>query len=119
MLSMVGETAGTEITGRKAKGDRQMTIARKFTAVATAAAIAIGSLGTLTTAAEAGPRHGYYGGKHYHGGHGHGHRHYKNRGRGYGHHHRHYRKKDNTGKYIAIGAAALMLGVIASEASRR
>lgn len=101
-----------------------MTIARKFTAVATAAAIAIGSLGTLTTAAEAGPRHGghgyYGGGKHYsHGGPGYGHGHY-NRGRGYGHnHHRHYRKKDNTGKYIAIGAAALMLGVIASEASRR
>ncbi|MBI1648429.1 hypothetical protein [Hyphomicrobium sulfonivorans] len=98
-----------------------MTIARKFTAVATAAAIAIGSLGTLTTAAEAGPRHGGYGGgKHYsHGGPGYGHGHY-NRGRGYGHnHHRHYRKKDNTGKYIAIGAAALMLGVIASEASRR
>ncbi|MDH4983329.1 hypothetical protein [Hyphomicrobium sp. D-2] len=98
-----------------------MTIARKFTAVATAAAIAVGSLGTLTTAAEAGPRHGgYYGGKHYnHGGPGYGHGHYKNRGRGHGHHHGHYRKKDNTGKYIAIGAAALMLGVIASEASRR
>ena len=31
---------------------------------------------------------------------------------------RHY-KKNNTGKYIAIGAAALMLGIIASEASRR
>ncbi|KWT71050.1 hypothetical protein APY04_0712 [Hyphomicrobium sulfonivorans] len=105
-----------------------MTIARKFTAITTAAAIAIGSLGTLTTAAEAGPRHGGYGGgKHYsHGGpgygHGHynrGHGHYKNRGHGHGHHHGHYRKKDNTGKYIAIGAAALMLGVIASEASRR
>ena len=29
------------------------------------------------------------------------------------------KKRDNTGKYIAIGAAALMLGIIASEASRR
>ena len=30
----------------------------------------------------------------------------------------HRRHKDNTGKYIAIGLGALMLGIIASEAGR-
>ena len=73
-----------------------MTISRKFTSVATAIALAVTSLGTLTTAASA--HDGYRGG----------------RDRYYGR-----KKRNNTGKYIAIGAAALMLGIIASEASRR
>ncbi len=99
-----------------------MTISRKFTSVATAIALAVTSLGTLTTAASA--NDGYRG----YGGGGNGGRHYS---RGYddgyrgdygyrGGRDRYYaRKKNNTGKYIAIGAAALMLGIIASEASRR
>lgn len=113
MRLMVGGTADMEIKAQRPARGQTMTITRKLTAITTAAAIAIGSLGTLTTAAEAGPRHGGPGyGKHYH-----GKSHYRGpRGR---YAHRHYRKRDNTGKYIAIGAAALMLGVIASEASRR
>jgi len=88
-----------------------MTTTRKLTSIITAAAIAVTSLGTFATAASAHDR-GYRGdhGRHYDGGRRHG------RDRYYA---RHYRKKDHTGKYIAIGAAALMLGVIASEASRR
>jgi len=92
-----------------------MTFTRKLTSTITAVAIAAASFGTLATSANAGPRghghgysqhhnHGYYGG--YRGG----------RDRYYA---RNYRKKNNTGKYIAIGAAALMLGIIASEAGRR
>lgn len=101
-----------------------MTISRKLTSVTTAIALAAASVGTATTAS-AHDRDGYRGdyGRGY--------------GRGYEHHHdgyrgdrgyrggrdeyygRHYRKKDHTGKYVAIGAAALMLGIIASEASRR
>lgn len=93
-----------------------MTATRKLTSIITAAAIAVTSLGTLTSSAYAGgnrgdhysrgydgPRGGYRDG--YRGG----------RDRYYAHH----KKKNNTGKYIAIGAAALMLGIIASEASRR
>ena len=80
-------------------------------------ALAVTSLGTLTTAASAGGYRGgdgYYGGRHYSRGHD-GYRGGRNR-----YYARHYkRKRDNTGKYIAIGAAALMLGIIASEASRR
>jgi len=90
-----------------------MTTTRKLTSIITAAAIAVTSLGTFATSASAHDRGGYRGdyyGRHYDGPRRHG------RDRYYA---RHYRKRDNTGKYIAIGAAALMLGVIASEASRR
>jgi len=88
-----------------------MTISRKLTSIMTAAAIALTSLGAVTTSASAG---GYYGGGHRHGYHGYnGYR--GGRDRYYA---RHYRR-DHTGKYVAIGAAALMLGIIASEASRR
>ncbi len=92
-----------------------MTISRKFTSAATAIALAVTSLGTLTTAASAGGyRDGYHGGRH----HSRGYDGY--RGGPDRYYARHYkRKRDNTGKYIAIGAAALMLGIIASEASRR
>jgi len=92
-----------------------MTIIRKLTSITAAAAIAVGSLGTLATTAEAGPRgHGY----HDRGYHNHGYnKHYRGgRDRYYG---RHYKKRDNTGKYIALGVGALMLGIIASEAGRR
>jgi hypothetical protein len=40
-------------------------------------------------------------------------RHYHQRSYARRHHH------DNTGKYVAIGVGALMLGIIAAEASRR
>lgn len=95
-----------------------MTITRKLTSTLTALAIAAASLAPLATSANAGPRgYGY--------GYGHGHGHHYNHGYdGYRggrdrYYARHYRKKNNTGKYVAIGAAALMLGIIASEAGRR
>lgn len=100
-----------------------MTISRKLTSITTAIALAAASLGAVSTTASAG---GYRGGDGYYGG---GGRHYS---RGYdggyrgdygyrGGRDRYYarKKRNNTGKYIAIGAAALMLGIIASEASRR
>ena len=102
-----------------------MTISRKLTSITTAIALAAASLGTVTTVGQrrrlsrrrrlrrrpplrALRRHddrGYRGDHGYRGG----------RDRYYGRH----KKKNNTGKYVAIGAAALMLGIIASEASRR
>jgi hypothetical protein len=94
-----------------------MTMTRTFTSIATAAALAATALGPLATSASAeGRRDGRRGGpdyaysdKNWDGGH-HGKRHrYAHR--------RH--KRDNTGKYIALGVGALMLGIIASEASRR
>jgi hypothetical protein len=97
-----------------------MTISRKLTSITTAVALAVASFGPLATSASAG---GYRGGD------GYGGRHYsRHDDRGYrgdygyrGGRNRYYgrKKKNNTGKYIAIGAAALMLGIIASEASRR
>ena len=92
-----------------------MTISRKLTSTLTALAIAAASFAPLATSANAGPRgHGHGYGNHYnHGYHG-GYR--GGRDRYYG---RHHHRKNNTGKYVAIGAAALMLGIIASEAGRR
>jgi len=94
-----------------------MTNTRKLTSIITAAAIAVTSLGAFATGASAHDRgyRGDYYGRHYDRGYG-DYRPRHGRDRYYA---RQYRKKDNTGKYIAIGAAALMLGVIASEASRR
>ena len=99
-----------------------MTVSRKLTSITTAIALAAVSLGTVTTTASAGgygrDGYGYGGGRHYARGYDgdyrgdHGYR--GGRDRYYGR-----KKKNNTGKYIAIGAAALMLGIIASEASRR
>jgi hypothetical protein len=97
-----------------------MTISRKLTSITTAIALAVTSLGTLTTAASAHDGYRGYGGggRHYARGYDGGYRgDYGYRGgrdRYYGR-----KKRNNTGKYIAIGAAALMLGIIASEASRR
>jgi hypothetical protein len=100
-----------------------MTVSRKLTSIATAAAIAMTSLGSFTTAASAYDRGGYGGDRYERGYDGprggyrdHGYRdgYRGGRDRYYAH-----KKKNNTGKYIAIGAAALMLGIIASEASRR
>jgi hypothetical protein len=103
-----------------------MNIPRKFTAIATAAAVAVTALGPLTTSASAeGWRDGRRGGpevtyvrgekRNWKRGKRHAgkHRRWDDRR----HHRRH--KRDNTGKYIALGVGALMLGIIASEASRR
>ena len=100
-----------------------MTISRKLTSITTAIALAAASLGAVTTSASAhdgyrGYGGGYGGGRHYARGYDDGYR----GDYGYrGGRDRYYarKKKNNTGKYIAIGAAALMLGIIASEASRR
>ena len=105
-----------------------MTISRKLTSITTAIALAAASLGAVSTTASAGGYgggDGYYGGGGYGGGGRHYARSYDGGYRGdYGYRggrDRYYarKKKNNTGKYIAIGAAALMLGIIASEASRR
>lgn len=98
----------------------KMTVTRKLTSITAAAAIALTSLGSFATAASA-HDHGYRGGYHGHGYEGPrgGYRDYGHRGGRDRYYARHHKKKNNTGKYIAIGAAALMLGVIASEASRR
>ena len=103
-----------------------MTISRRLTSIATAVALAAASLSTVATSASAHD----YGGNGYRGGGYDGGRSYSRhddrgwRDDGYRggrdrYYARHYKKKNNTGKYIAIGAAALMLGIIASEASRR
>ena len=97
-----------------------MTISRKLTSITTAIAIAVASFGPLATSASAGGYRGGdgYGGRHYsrHDDRGYRGDGYRGRNRYYA---RHYRKRDNTGKYIALGVGALMLGIIASEASRR
>jgi hypothetical protein len=93
-----------------------MTTTRKLTSIITAAAVALTTFGAVSTTAYAGSYrdggYGYHdGGRHYGGNYGY-------RG-GRDRYYAYRKKKNNTGKYIAIGAAALMLGIIASEASRR
>jgi hypothetical protein len=97
-----------------------MTTTKKLTSMLTATALAATALVPMATTASA--HDGYKGGngysrdwdgdrrgsRHWKGGYD-GPRHYR-----YGHR----RHKDNTGKYIAIGLGALMLGIIASEAGR-
>ncbi|MCZ7594006.1 MAG: hypothetical protein M5U16_03155 [Hyphomicrobium sp.] len=92
-----------------------MTISRKLTSITTAIALAAASLGSVTTAASAHERDYGYRGDHYSRGYD---RHDGYRGGRDRYYARHHKKKDKTGKYIAIGAAALMLGIIASQASR-
>ncbi len=93
-----------------------MITTRKFTSIATAAALAATALGPLATSASAegwrdgrrgGPDHAYARSE----------RRDWNRGQGRRYAHRRH-KHDNTGKYIALGVGALMLGIIASEAAR-
>jgi hypothetical protein len=97
-----------------------MTISRKLTSITTAVAIAVASFVPLATSASAGSYRGGdgYGGRHYSRHDNRGWRDDGYRGGRDRYYARHYRKRDNTGKYIAIGAAALMLGIIASEAHR-
>jgi hypothetical protein len=99
-----------------------MTISRKLTSITTAIAITVASFGPLATSASAGGYRGGdgYGGRHYSRHDDRGYRgDYGYRGGRDRYYSRHYRKRDNTGKYIALGVGALMLGIIASEASRR
>lgn len=92
-----------------------MTISRSLTSITVAATLAASAVGPMATAASA---HGWHGGnrgyhvtrhapRRYWRGHRH-HRHYGYR----------YRKRDKTGKYIAIGLGAFMLGIIAAQAHR-
>lgn len=95
-----------------------MTITRKLTSITTAVALAATALVPMTTAASAEGWHGRRGGPDY--GYERSNRHDFDRDRhDYGprYGHRRHRHKD-TGKYIAIGLGALMLGIIASEAAR-
>jgi hypothetical protein len=121
---IAGEAAGSKTQPSTGQGEEQMTVSRKLTSITTAIAFAAVSLGSVTTAANAG---GYRGDGHGYG-HGGGRQYSRAYDGGYrgdygyrGGRDRYYarKKKNNTGKYIAIGAAALMLGIIASEASRR
>jgi Spy/CpxP family protein refolding chaperone len=93
-----------------------MNTTRKLTSIATAAALAASALGPLATSASAeGWRDGRRGGPDYA---------YSERNEWKSGHRKHHRyghrrhKRDNTGKYIALGVGALMLGIIASEAAR-
>lgn len=96
------------------------TTARKLTSITTALAIAASAMVPMATSASAeGWRDGHRRGHH------HASRHDDDRswGRGGKHrrwaHRRHrHRHHDNTGKYVALGVGALMLGVILSEAAR-
>lgn len=106
-----------------------MTIKTKLTSLAAATAIAASSLTPLAaTSAQAGGLYDGSGAKlHYVGKRG---RRHFNRGHRSGRHfrrgaRRHYarpyyykKKRNRTGKYIALGVGALMLGIIASQASR-
>lgn len=93
-----------------------MTTTRKLTSITTALGLAATALGPMATAASA---------EGWHDGRGRGERHASFRdddrdwGRGrHRHYHRRHRDRDDTGKYIALGVGALMLGVILSEAAR-
>jgi hypothetical protein len=94
-----------------------MITTRKLTSTIAAAALAATTLVPMATAASA---EGWQGGRgrdygySQRGDYGRGH-HDGYRGERYGYHRRH----NDTGKYIAIGLGALMLGIIASEAGRR
>jgi hypothetical protein len=118
-----------------------MTITRKITAMTTAAALAFTAMAPLATTASAeGYRDGRHGGpeiiqvrgekrdwnrgeRNFRRGDQRDWKRNKRHAKRYNHwddrrHHRRH-KRDNTGKYIALGIGALMLGIIASEASRR
>ena len=116
MPLIAGEAAGT----RKRTGlGTKMTTTRKLTSITTAVALAATALGSMATAASAeGWRDGRRGGSDYS---------YSrsdrrdwdgDRHNGSRHRHGHRHHKDHTGKYIALGLGALMLGIIASEAGR-
>ena len=88
-----------------------MTITRSLTSVTVAAALAATTLGSMATAASAdGWRDGRGG---YHAARRFGNRHWNGGPR---YHYAFRSKRDNTGRIIALGLGALMLGIIASQA---
>jgi hypothetical protein len=94
-----------------------MNNARRITSLTSAAVLAVTALGPLATSASAeGWRDGRRGGPHY----AYAERNnWNDRNRGHSRHaHHRHRHRDHTGKYIALGVGALMLGIIASEAAR-
>lgn len=101
-----------------------MSLKKKLTSLAAATAIAASSFTPLAaTSARAGGLYDGNGAKlHYVGKRGRRHFHRGHRGRYYDRHHGHKyyhrKKRKRTGKYIALGIGALMLGIIASQASR-
>jgi hypothetical protein len=117
---IAGETPAprkTPATGHT-HGDDKMTFSRKLTSIASAAALAATALGPLATSANAeGWRDGRRGGPDYAYS---DHDHWKGDRHGKRHHRWGHRRRDrdDTGKYIALGIGALMLGIIASEAGR-
>ena len=98
-----------------------MAITRKLTSITTAVALAATALAPMTTAASAeGWRDGNRRSQDY--AYARSERRDGDRGRhddGGRYRYAHRRHHDNTGKYIALGVGALMLGIIASEAGRR
>ncbi len=92
-----------------------MTISRSLTSLTVAVALAASAIGPMATAASA---DGWRGGHRNH----HVTRHAPRRHwRGGRNHHRYvyrHRRRDKTGKYIAIGFGAFMLGIIAAQAHR-
>jgi hypothetical protein len=118
MGPIAGETPAPDQTPTTGQGDEKMSFTGKIASITTAAALAATALGPLATSASAegwrdgrrgGPDYAYSERHNWKGGH--------RKHRRYGHHRRHH-KRDNTGKYIALGVGALMLGIIASEAAR-
>lgn len=89
-----------------------MTITRTFTSLAVAAALAATSAVPLATSASADSGRGRHFGAPHAGRHWHSGDHHRF---AYKHHHKH----DKTGRIIALGLGALMLGIIASQAGRR
>jgi Ni/Co efflux regulator RcnB len=96
-----------------------MTTTRKLTSITTALALAATALGPLATSASAEGWHDGRGRGHQHAYRGDDDRNWgRGKHRGYHRYHRRHRDRDDTGKYIALGVGALMLGVILSEAAR-
>jgi hypothetical protein len=97
-----------------------MTVTRKLTSITTAVALAATALGPMSTSASA--DEGRHNGRDRDYGYSHSDRDWDGGDRYDGPRHRHSRyhrrHKDNTGKYLALGLGALMLGIIASEAGR-
>jgi Spy/CpxP family protein refolding chaperone len=92
-----------------------MTITRRLTTLTTAAALAATALGPMATTAcaegwrDGGRDHSYARSER---------RDWDRGGRDHWRYrYAHRRHHDNTGKYIALGVGALMLGIIASEAA--
>jgi len=99
-----------------------MTITRMLASLTTAAALAATALGPMTSAASAeGWRDGRGGGPDYTYARSQR-RDWNDDRRDHGPRHRYAHRRhrrDNAGKYIALGIGALVLGILASEAARR